>query len=79
MKVHDTTHQRMVEMQRAILIRTQEEQHYAKIVEDATRLCKQNADSLQQAKIERDRRLEKRTERNRRLENSNGQNIDIDC
>jgi hypothetical protein len=79
MKVHDTTHQRMLEMQQAALVRTHKEQHYAKIVEDATRLCKQNADSLQQAKIERDRRLERRTERNRRLENSNGQNIDIDC
>jgi len=69
MKVHETNHQRMVEMQRAILVRTQEEQHYAKIVEDAARLRKQNAASLQQA----------RTERNRRLENSKGQTIDIDC
>ena len=69
MKVHETNHQRMVEMQRAILLRTQKEQHYAKILEDAARLRKQNAASLQQA----------RTERNRRLENSNGQNIDIDC
>jgi hypothetical protein len=69
MKVHETNHQRMVEMQRAILVRTQEEQHYAKILEDAARLRKQNAASLQQA----------RTERNRRLENSKGQTIDIDC
>lgn len=69
MKVHDTTHQRMVEIQRAILIRTQEEQHYAKILEDVARLRKQNAARLQQA----------RTERNKRLENVNGQNIDIDC
>lgn len=69
MKVHDTTHQRMVEMQRAILIRTQEEQHYAKILEDVARLRRQNAARLQQA----------RTERNRRLENSKGQTIDIDC
>jgi hypothetical protein len=69
MKVHETNHQRMVEMQRAILVRTQEEQRYAKIVEDAARLRKQNAASLQQA----------RTERNRRLENSKGQTIDIDC
>lgn len=69
MKVHDTTHQRMVEIQRAILIRTQEEQHYAKILEDVARLRKQNAARLQQA----------RTERNKRLENGNGQNIDIDC
>ena len=69
MKVHGTNHQRMVEMQRAILVRTQEEQHYAKIVEDAARLRKQNAASMQQA----------RTERNRRLENSKGQTIDIDC
>jgi len=69
MKVHEANHQRMVEMQRAILVRTQEEQHYAKIVEDAARLRKQNAASLQQA----------RTERNRRLENSKGQTIDIDC
>jgi hypothetical protein len=69
MKVHETNHQRMVEMQRAILVRTQEEQHYAKIVEDAARLRKQNAASMQQA----------RTERNRRLENSKGQTIDIDC
>ena len=56
-------------MQRAILLRTQKEQHYAKILEDAARLRKQNAASLQQA----------RTERNRRLENSKGQTIDIDC
>jgi hypothetical protein len=69
MKVHETNHQRMVEMQRAILVRTQEEQRYAKILEDAARLRKQNAASLQQA----------RTERNRRLENSKGQTIDIDC
>jgi len=69
MKVHETNHQRMVEMQRAILLRTQKEQHYAKILEDAARLRKQNAASLQQA----------RTERNRRLENSKGQTIDIDC
>jgi hypothetical protein len=69
MKVHETNHQRMVEMQRAILVRTQEEQRYAKIVEDAARLRRQNAASLQQA----------RTERNRRLENSKGQTIDIDC
>jgi hypothetical protein len=69
MKVHGTNHQRMVEMQRAILVRTQEEQRYAKILEDAARLRKQNAASLQQA----------RTERNRRLENSKGQTIDIDC
>jgi len=69
MKVHETNHQRMVEMQRAILVRTQKEQHYAKILEDAARLRKQNAASLQQA----------RTERNRRLENSKGQTIDIDC
>jgi hypothetical protein len=69
MKVHETNHQRMVEMQRAILVRTQEEQHYAKIVEDAARLRRQNDASLQQA----------RTERNRRLENSKGQTIDIDC
>jgi len=69
MKVHEANHQRMVEMQRAILVRTQEEQHYAKILEDAARLRKQNAASLQQA----------RTERNRRLENSKGQTIDIDC
>ena len=69
MKVHETNHQRMVEMQRAILVRTQEEQHYAKILEDAARLRKQNAASMQQA----------RTERNRRLENSKGQTIDIDC
>jgi hypothetical protein len=69
MKVHETNHQRMVEMQRAILVRTQEEQRYAKIVEDAARLRKQNAASMQQA----------RTERNRRLENSKGQTIDIDC
>lgn len=69
MKVHETNHQRMVEIQRAILVRTQKEQHYTKILEDAARLRKQNAASLQQA----------RTERNRRLENGNGQNIDIDC
>jgi hypothetical protein len=69
MKVHETNHQRMVEMQRAILVRTQKEQHYAKILEDAARLRRQNAASLQQA----------RTERNRRLENSKGQTIDIDC
>jgi len=69
MKVHEANHQRMVEMQRAISVRTQEEQHYAKIVEDAARLRKQNAASMQQA----------RTERNRRLENSKGQTIDIDC
>jgi hypothetical protein len=69
MKVHGTNHQRMVEMQRAILVRTQEEQHCAKILEDAARLRKQNAASMQQA----------RTERNRRLENSKGQTIDIDC
>jgi len=69
MKVHETNHQRMVEMQRAILLRTQKEQHYAKILEDAARLRKQNAASLQQA----------RTEQNRRLENSKGQTIDIDC
>lgn len=69
MKVHETNHQRMVEMQRAILVRTQEEQRYAKILEDAARLRKQNAASMQQA----------RTERNRRLENSKGQTIDIDC
>jgi hypothetical protein len=69
MKVHDTTHQRMIEMQQAALVRTHKEQHYAKIVEDVARLRRQNAASLQQA----------RTERNRRLENSNGQNIDIDC
>ena len=69
MKVHETNHQRMVEIQRAALVRTHKEQHYAKIVEDAARLRKQNAASLQQA----------RTERNRRLENGNGQNIDIDC
>jgi hypothetical protein len=69
MKVHETNHQRMVEIQRAILVRTQKEQHYAKILEDAARLRKQNAASLQQA----------RTERNRRLENSKGQTIDIDC
>jgi hypothetical protein len=69
MKVHGTNHQRMVEMQRAILVRTQEEQRYAKIVEDAARLRKQNAASMQQA----------RTEQNRRLENSKGQTIDIDC
>ena len=69
MKVHETNHQRMVEMQRAILVRTQEEQRYAKIVEDVARLRRQNAASMQQA----------RTERNRRLENSKGQTIDIDC
>jgi len=69
MKVHETNHQRMVEIQRAILVRTQKEQHYAKILEDAARLRKQNAASMQQA----------RTERNRRLENSKGQTIDIDC
>ena len=69
MKVHETNHQRMVEIQRAILVRTQKEQHYTKILEDAARVRKQNAASLQQA----------RTERNRRLENGNGQNIDIDC
>jgi hypothetical protein len=69
MKVHETNHQRMVKIQRAILVRTQEEQRYAKILEDAARLRKQNAASLQQA----------RTERNRRLENSKGQTIDIDC
>lgn len=69
MKVHGTNHQQMVELQRAILIRTQEEQRYAKIIEDAARLRKQNAASMQQA----------RTERNRRLENNKGQNIDIDC
>ena len=69
MKVHGTNHQQMVELQRAILIRTQEEQRYAKIVEDAARLRKQNVARLQQA----------RTERNRRLENSKGQNIDLDC
>jgi hypothetical protein len=69
MKVHETNHQRMVEMQRAILVRTQKEQHYAKILEDAARLRRQNDASLQQA----------RTERNRRLENSKGQTIDIDC
>jgi hypothetical protein len=69
MKVHETNHQRMVKIQRAILVRTQKEQHYAKILEDAARLRKQNAASLQQA----------RTERNRRLENSKGQTIDIDC
>lgn len=69
MKVHGTNHQQMVELQRAILVRTHEEQHYAKILEDAARLRKQNAASMQQA----------RTERNRRLENSKGQTIDIDC
>ena len=69
MKVHETNHQRMVEIQRAILVRTQKEQHYTKILEDAARVRKQNAASLQQA----------RTERNRRLENGNGQTIDIDC
>ena len=69
MKVHGTNHQQMVELQRAILIRTQEEQRYAKIIEDAARLRKQNVARLQQA----------RTERNRRLENSKGQNIDLDC
>jgi hypothetical protein len=69
MKVHGTNHQQMVELQRAILIRTQEEQRYAKIIEDAARLRKQNAANLQQA----------RTERNSRLENNKGQNIDIDC
>lgn len=69
MKVHGTNHQQMVELQRAILIRTQEEQRYAKIIEDAARLRKQNAANLQQA----------RTERNSRLENNKGQNIDLDC
>ena len=69
MKVHNTTHQRMLEMQQAALVRTQKEQHYTKILEDAARVRKQNAASLQQA----------RTERNRRLENGNGQTIDIDC
>ena len=69
MKVHGTNHQQMVELQRAILVRTHEEQHYAKILEDAARLRKQNAANLQQA----------RTERNSRLENGKGQNIDIDC
>ena len=69
MKVHGTNHQQMVELQRAILIRTQEEQRYAKIIEYAARLRKQYAASMQQA----------RTERNRRLENNKGQNIDIDC
>ena len=69
MKVHGTNHQRMVEIQRAALVRTHQAQRYAKILEDAARLRKQNAASLQQA----------RTERNRRLENGNGQNIDIDC
>ena len=69
MKVHGTNQQQMIELQRAILIRTQEEQRYAKIIEDAARLRKKNAANLQQA----------RTERNRRLENSKGQTIDIDC
>ena len=69
MKVHGTNHQQMIELQRAILIRTQEEQRYAKIIEDAARLRKQNAANLQQA----------RTERNSRLENNKGQNIDLDC
>lgn len=69
MKVHGTNHQQMIELQRAIIIRTQEEQRYAKIIEDAARLRKQNAANLQQA----------RTERNSRLENNKGQNIDLDC
>jgi hypothetical protein len=69
MKVQGINHQQMVELQRAALVRTNEEHRHLKEVENTNRLRKQADIRLQ----------ELRTERNRRLGNVKGQNVDIDC
>ena len=69
MKVQGIDHQQMLELQRAALVRTNQEHRHNKEVEDINRLRKQ-ADIRMQ---------ELRTERNKRLGNVKGQNVDIDC
>jgi hypothetical protein len=69
MKVQGIDHQQMLELQRAALVRTNQERHRNQNVEDTNRLRKQSDIRTQ----------ELRTERNRRLGNVKGQNVDIDC
>jgi hypothetical protein len=69
MKVQGIDHQQMLELQRAALVRTNQERHHNKNIEDMNRLRKEADIKLQ----------ELRTERNRRLGNVKGQNVDIDC
>jgi hypothetical protein len=69
MKVQGIDHQQMLELQRAALVRANEERRHNKNIEDMNRLRKEADIKLQ----------ELRTERNRRLGNVKGQNVDIDC
>jgi hypothetical protein len=69
MKVQGIDHQQMLELQRAALVRTNQERHHTKNIEDMNRLRKEADIKLQ----------ELRTKRNRRLGNVKGQNVDIDC
>jgi protein tyrosine/serine phosphatase len=69
MKVQGIDHQQMLELQRAALVRTNQERQHNQNVEDINRLRKETDIKMQ----------ELRTERNRRLGNVKGQNVDIDC
>jgi len=69
MKVQGIDHQQMLELQRAALVKTNQEHRHNKEVEYINRLRKQSDIKMQ----------ELRTERNRRLGNVKGQNVDIDC
>ena len=69
MKVQGISHEQMLELQRAALVRTNQERQHNQNIEDTNRLRKQADIKLQ----------ELRTERNRRLGNIKGQNVDIDC
>ena len=69
MKVQGIDHQQMIELQRAALVRTNQERHHNQNIEDINRLRKQADVKMQ----------ELRTERNRRLGHVKGQNVDIDC
>lgn len=69
MKVQGINPQQLVALQRAVLIRTHEEERYRKIGEDTKKIHK-DIDIRNQ---------ELRTEANRRLGRSRGQNIDIEC
>lgn len=69
MKVQGINSQQLVELQRAAVIRTHEEERYRKIVEDTKKIIK-GIDTRNQ---------ELRTEANRRLGRSKGQNVDIEC
>jgi hypothetical protein len=69
MKVQGISHQQMVELQRAAMVKTNQEHRHQQMVEENNRLRRLNDIRMQ----------ELRTARNRRLGNTKGQNVDIDC